>query len=96
MRRETLDRPNLASRKISVERSLRRAIPDLLVVRTDAFTVVNVKRCVTTSSCCVPLHRRALYPGNQNEINEPFVARLPSRCADQTFVIGATRSIGTV
>lgn len=89
MRHETLDRPNLASRKKSVERSLRRVILDHLVVRTDrkrhrSRFPVSVKRYATISSYAAA-STRALYPGNENKINELFVVRFPWNAPSRGF-----------
>lgn len=79
MRRETLDRPNLASRKKSVERSLRRVILSSFEQMERGTTngsrfPVSVKRYATTNHFlhrCIDEHSPTTE--NENKINELFV-----------------------
>lgn len=84
MRRETLDRPNLASRKKSVERFSLRSKSHSLVVRTDGKghhgSAPLSRECEEVRDgepLPPPLHRRALLTReNENKINELFVVLL--------------------
>lgn len=82
MRRETLDRPNLASRKKSVERSLRRVILSSFEQMERGTTngsrfPVSVKRYATTNHFlhrCIDEHSPTTE--NENKINELFVVHV--------------------
>lgn len=82
MRREILDRPNLASRKKSVERSLRRVILSSFEQMERGTTngsrfPVSVKRYATTNHFlhrCIDEHSPTTE--NENKINELFVVHV--------------------
>ena len=104
MRHETLDRPNLASRK-----KIRRAFSSKSHSRPsrrsngwkEAPPVSLSRECEEVRDDDLPVlvvaapTLRALDPGNENKVNELFVVRFPPGCTEQRYSARCD-SIGTV